>query len=168
MSLQTTETILHGELKVSNNRSTVLYIANLTTSMAVAIYDPVLKVGGMAHIVLPESRLAALEGEEKPPATFADEAVPLLVEAYLEAGGQKQNAQVRMAGGSQLFNFGGGGGNYLNVGSRNSTAIRASLSKLGFTLEKADTGGNKARRVRLVIASGQFSVAQLGGTTLSL
>ncbi len=162
MPLQTTEQIELGEFKVTNKRTTVYVVQNIGTSIALVIYDMENKVGGLAHIVLPESTLSRGAVEELP-AKYADLAIPHLLDEYQSAGGQKRNASIRMVGGAQLFNFGGGGGNILNIGTRNATAIRTALSKLGLTVDEADIGGNKTKNLRFVLATGQLVVSQVGG-----
>lgn len=163
MAFQSTETVQLGELQVSGNRTLILSIPNLGSSMALVIYDPRLRLGGVAHIILPESGLGGGTNMETP-AKFADIAVPALLEAFTEAGGKPSQSVIRLVGGAQMFNFGGGGASLLNMGSRNATAIKTALSKLGLTPEKTDIGGNKGKSLRFVIATGQLYVKQIGGT----
>jgi chemotaxis receptor (MCP) glutamine deamidase CheD len=73
-----------------------------------------------------------------------------------------------MVGGAQLFNFGGGGGNPLNVGSRNAIVCRALLAKNGVKVDKTNIGGNKTRRVLYFPQMGQLRIVMLGGETLTL
>jgi len=162
MSLQQNQRVDLGEIHVSKNRLTIYTVPNLGTGVALTIYDTINKVGGVAHIVMPESSLGNNYNEELP-GKYANLAIPQLLEKYTELGGQKRGSVVRMVGGAQLFNFGGGGGNMLNIGARNATAIRAAMSKLGFVIEKADTGGNKGKAIRFVLASGQLFVSPIGG-----
>lgn len=161
MPLQLTEQVNLGEIKVTKIRNMVLAVPNLGSSVALVIYDPQFKVGGIAHIILPDSTLDGARSDETP-GKYADLAVPELLKQYTEAGGQTRFANIRLVGGAQLFNFGGGGGNLLNIGSRNATAIRAVLSKTGLTIEKADTGGNKGKSIRFMIATGQLFIRQIG------
>lgn len=161
MTTQTTENIGLGEIKVSKNRSTIFTIPNLGSSMALVLYDPVTRVGGVAHIVLPESSLDS-NGNSDLPGKFADQAVPELVKQFMELGGQSRLATISLVGGAQMFNFGGGGGNLLNIGTRNATAIRAALSKNNLAIEKADIGGNKGKSLKFVLATGEVIVSILG------
>lgn len=155
-------------MKVSKQRTTVFTAENIGTGVVVTVYDILNKVAGMAHVVLPESTLV-IQGEDSTmPAKFADLAVPALMEAYFEEGGQLNNTRVRMVGGAQLFNFGGGSGNLLNMGARNGTAIQTAMSRMGLAMDKTDLGGNKARNARLVIATGQLLIQQIGGTNYPL
>ncbi len=161
MPLQMTEEVSIGEIKISNNASAVLSISNLSSGVAVVLYDQVQRIGGIVHILLPDSSLAGFT-EEMSIGKFADLAIPELLQQFFDAGAQKQDTQVRMVGGSQLFNFGGGGANTLNIGTRNAVAIRAALSKQGLAVEKNDVGGNKGRKIRFHLATGKLIVSQAG------
>ncbi|HEY9745775.1 MAG TPA: chemotaxis protein CheD [Oculatellaceae cyanobacterium] len=166
MTMQQTDTVGLGELKLSSNKAQVFMVPNIGTGLAVVIYDPVKKLGGAAHIVLPESAMAsptAIPGAPNLPAKFADQAIPKILEAFEQEGGSIKNCVIRIAGGSQLFNFGGGSGNILNVGARNIAAVEAALAQAGLTVAKKDTGGNKSRTLRFVLATGQVFVKQIGG-----
>ncbi len=161
MTLQRTEKVNLGEIKVSGDKA-LIYEADVNTSVALIVYDLQNRIGGLAHIVLPESSLSNTYTEHAA-GKFADTAVPALLEQFQSAGGQKRTTVVKMVGGAQLFNFGGGAGNLLNMGARTATAIRAAMSKQGLAIEKADTGGNKAKKLQFVLATGQVTVEQIGG-----
>jgi chemotaxis protein CheD len=166
MTMQQTETVGLGELKASNQKAQVFTVANIGTGLAVVIFDPQRKVGGVAHIVLPESSIASpvsVPGAPNLLAKFADQAIPKLLEVFAQQGGNPKGSIIRMAGGAQLFNFGGGSGNILNVGARNVAAVQAAFGEAGMTIEKSDTGGNKSRMLRFILATGQVFVKPIGG-----
>ncbi len=164
MALQNTETVALGEIKVSKQRTTVFSAENIGTGVVVTVYDMLSKVAGIAHVILPESTLVIQTADDNAVrAKFADLAVPALMESYYEEGGQLNNTRVRMFGGAQLFNFGGGSGNLLNIGARNGSAIQTAMSRMGLAIDKSDLGGNKARNARFVIATGQLIIHPIGG-----
>ncbi len=167
MSMQTTETVDLGDIKVSNHRATVFSVKNIGTSIAVVIYDVQNKIGGIAHIILPESTLTNTYAEQIP-GKYADTAIPQLLADFTTAGGQKRTSVIRLIGGAQLFNFGGGGSNILNIGARNVNAIQAALSKQGMAIEKSDVGGNKGRSLRFVLTTGQVMIEQSGARSYTL
>lgn len=171
MMMQQTETVALGELKASRAKTQVFTIANIGTGIVVTIWDMTSKVGGIAHVALPESSMATsgMASAGPPlPAKFADEAIPKLLEAFTEEGGNPQNSVIGIVGGAQLFNFGGGSGNILNVGARNVTAIQAAFGREGLTVAKSDVGGNKSRTLRFILATGQVMVKQIGGQEYAL
>lgn len=163
MSMQRTEQVELGEIKVSDQKATVFTLPHIGTGIAVTVFDLENRVGGVAHIVLPESSLST-SSTDLLPGKYANLAVPRLLEEFAAVGGQKRTSIVRLVGGAQLFNFGGGGGNILNIGARNAAAIRAAMSKQGLAIAKADTGGNKGKGLRFILATGQMFVCQLGGS----
>src|SRR6476619_1793316 len=105
MSMQRTEQVELGEIKVSNHKATVYIIPNLGTGVAVTIFDMTNKVGGIAHIVLPASSLDGVYSDQLP-GKYANLAIPQLLEQFNVLGGQKRSTIVRIVGGAQLFNFG--------------------------------------------------------------
>jgi chemotaxis protein CheD len=166
MTMQQTETVLLGELKVSRVKTQVFTIANIGTGIAVTIFDMNSKAGGIAHIVLPESALNSPNsppGAPPLPAKFADEGIPKLLEAFTKEGGNLKSSIIRIVGGAQLFNFGGGSGNILNVGARNVSAIQTEFGKAGLTIAKSDVGGNKAKSLRFILENGHLLVKPIGG-----
>lgn len=156
-----------GELKVSAQHSAVLYVPQISTGVALLLHDFQNKVGGLAHIVLPESSMST-ETSDGLPGKFANLAIPALLEQFTDLGGKKTTTVVRLVGGAQLFNFGGGGGNIINIGARNAIAIRASLFKMGFVVAKADTGGNKSKSIVFKIGTGQALITPVGGKPYEL
>lgn len=162
-----------GQLLVTSSRPTILQVSHLGTSVALVMLGVQERYAGLAHVMLPDSQISQQGGfvsetlalqPAKPdmPARYADEAVPALLYAMNEKGVKNDAMRVLMAGGSQMFNFGGGIGNPMNVGARNAIAIRAALSKYGLVLEKTEIGGNKGRKIHVHVASGEVVIRQVG------
>jgi chemotaxis protein CheD len=154
-----TQAVDAGQVLLSKDRYLTLEIKSLTSNVAVVVYDG--KLGGIAHIILPDSQLDPAPSDDLP-GKYADLALPLLWEAFLQDGGDKRNTTVRLIGGAQLFNFGGGGSNPLNVGARNVMAVRTTLARLGVVLTQAETGGNKAYAVSFQMSDGLVRYRRLG------
>ncbi|MBY0405244.1 MAG: chemotaxis protein CheD [Cyanobacteria bacterium] len=159
--MSSVEILALGEILVTKTATVVISIPNLGSSMALVFFEPKLHLGAMAHIVLPESTLEDRRPDESP-WKYADLAVPELIRLFTAAGGEPKTASIRLVGGAQMFNFGGGGGNLLNVGARNATAIRAALAKNGLMIEDADIGGNKGKKIEFKIATGDILVKPIG------
>lgn len=163
MPIQISEVVEAGQLMVTNNRAIILNINNLSAGIAVVLYDTQHKLGGLAHIPLPDSQLE-LDDQWKAstPAKYADVAIPALWERFTSLGAKAEYTWAKVIGGAQLFNFNGGAGNALNVGSRNLVTARTRLSQLGIALEKTDTGGNRAKQLRFTMALGQIAIRKMG------
>lgn len=161
MSFQKTEVIELGELQVSNDKATVFVINHIGTGLAVLLFDPDNAIAGVAYVALPESSLGDGTISELP-AKYVDLGVPALIEAFTQTGGNLSSTIARVVGGAQLFNFGGGGGNMLNIGSRNHIAVQTALSRYNLTIAREMTGGNKAYSITYIVASGQGVVELIG------
>ncbi|MBK8190009.1 MAG: chemotaxis protein CheD [Vampirovibrionales bacterium] len=161
MPIQLTEDVAIGEIRISANKAMMFTIPSLSSAIAVVMYDKKSVIGGVAHILLPDSTQVGLV-EEDAIGKYADTAIPALLEKLAEGGADRAQISARIAGGAQLFNFGGGAANSLNIGTRNAVAIRAALSREGVTMEKADVGGNKGRKLKFHIGLGKLLITVAG------
>lgn len=127
----------------------------LGSCFGVTMYDPVAKVAGMAHVMLPSSTLA--KNEDFKNAKFADTALPELLDMVVKAGGSKSRLVAKMAGGSQMFQF-TGGSDAMRIGPRNVEACKDALKKLGVRLVAEDTGGSVGRTVELFTENGAYQI----------
>jgi chemotaxis protein CheD len=160
-----------GALEVGKARDETYLMPNIGSSVLVVLYDKQSLVFALAHVLLPDSKLTATSPDSMQQilatanmkAKFMDLTLPELTAQFEAAGGQKAMTKTCLLGGSQLFNFGGGSGNPLNVGSRNAISARTVLGKLGYSVEKADIGGNKGRNVRFTTQDGLIYVNIIGG-----
>ncbi|MCH7655636.1 MAG: chemotaxis protein CheD [Chloroflexi bacterium] len=152
-----------GEIRVSKGADDVLVCLGLGSCVALCYHDPVAKVSGMAHIVLPSSEGRTLTA----PGKFADTAVPALVEAMTKAGGLKSRLQVRIAGGAQMTMASEASGIF-SIGISNIEATKSALRRAGLRVAAEDTGGSAGRTVRLAARSGEVVVNTSMSSTHSL
>lgn len=123
----------------------------LGSCVGVTLFDPMLKVAGLAHVMLPSSEIAR-EGALNL-AKYADTALPELVRRLSELGVTKSRLIAKMAGGSQMFTF-AGKGDSMRIGPRNVESCKVMLSELGIPLVAEDTGGNYGRTIELDCETG--------------
>ena len=71
-----------GDIKCSKNRDSVLVCYGLGSCVGVSMYDRRTHIGGMAHVVLPDSSILP---ESDVPGKFADSR-PALLNMMLEMG----------------------------------------------------------------------------------
>lgn len=122
----------------------------LGSCVAVTIHDPLVRVGGLLHVMLPASSLDPGKAE-KNPWMFADTGIPLLLSSAVRAGADKSRLVVRIAGGSQVMDEAG----RFNIGRRNSVAVREALHSAGVFIHGESTGGSGSRTIRLEVGSGR-------------
>ncbi|WP_410769233.1 chemotaxis protein CheD [Fontibacillus sp. BL9] len=123
----------------------------LGSCVGVTLFDPLLKMAGLAHVMLPSSEIAR-EGALNI-AKYADTALPELVRKLTALGASQSRLVAKMAGGSQMFTF-AGTGDSMRIGPRNAESCKAMLSELGIPLLAEDTGGNYGRTIELDCETG--------------
>jgi chemotaxis protein CheD len=130
----------------------------LGSCVGVTLFDPNNKVGGMVHIMLPDSTQFKRATN---PAKYADLAIPLLLEEVLKLGARRSSLQAKIAGGAQMFSF-ADKSTSLNIGQRNAEMAKYMLNKLGIKLFAEDTGKNYGRTMILDTATGDVLIRTAG------
>jgi chemotaxis protein CheD len=153
-------TVEIADLKVSSNPAVVLVTYALGSCIAVMVYDPLMKAGGMIHYMLPLSESSPEKATERP-AMFADTGIPLLFHSMYSLGCKKQNLIVKVAGGGSLYDDNG----HFAIGQRNYTILRKMFWKAGVMITAEDVGGTKSRTARLFVDTGRCTITALGEET---
>lgn len=130
----------------------------LGSCIGIAIVDPATKIGGLAHIMLPDS--TAIK-ENSNIAKFADSGIEELVRQMVELGASKRRMVAKIAGGAQMFAF-NNNSDLLCVGERNAEASRKKLEQLGIPLLASDTGDNYGRTIIFYPESGELVIKSVG------
>jgi chemotaxis protein CheD len=146
-----------GDSKVSNDPADVLVTHALGSCIAVLLYDPVARVAGLLHFMLPESSLDC-EKARRLPCLFADTGIPLLLQSACRLGAVTSRIIVVAAGGAHMLDPAG----TFNVGQRNLLAMRDLLGKAGIAIHKEEIGGTSSRTVSIAVANGRIRVRMAG------
>jgi len=146
-----------GDCKVSNNPEDVIVTHALGSCIAIMVHDPVAKVAGLLHFMLPESSLDAGKAGSRP-YMFADTGIPLLFKNAYQLGAVKLRMVVMAAGGAQMLDPNG----TFNIGQRNHTAMRKIFWKAGVIVHKEEIGGTNSRTVRIDVESGRVQLRTAG------
>ena len=117
-----------------------LMTAGLGSCVGVCIYDPRTKVGGLAHIMLPNSDQVKVVHNK---AKYADTGIELLLEKMQELGAIKNRMQAKIAGGAQMF----GNSTMMRIGERNTEEVKKILQALNIPILANETGGNFGRTI---------------------
>ncbi len=131
-----------------------LVTTGLGSCIGLCIYDPVSKVGGMAHIVLP---VVTSLNEGDPGGKYAVTAIPLLVDSMIKFGANRYRLIAKMAGGAEMFTF-PGQSPVLKIGERNAETIKEILDDIGIPLIGSEIGGNFGRTIQFDTNSGELWV----------
>ncbi|MDN4073415.1 chemotaxis protein CheD [Fictibacillus terranigra] len=116
----------------------------LGSCVGIILFDPMTRLAGMAHIMLPDSSMSrtALLNEAK----FADTAVKAMVKNLEMQGVKKIRMKAKIAGGAQMFQF-SSGQETMRIGPRNVEAVKSGLADFRIPLVAEDTGGDKGRTI---------------------
>lgn len=142
-----------GDYEVTKEPSVTLITYNLGSCIGVTVYDPVAKVGGMLHFMLPESRINPERAIERP-AIFADTGLPLLLKECERLGADRRRMEVKVAGGAQILDA----SDYFKIGKRNYVAARKVLWQEGILISGEEVGGVLNRTMALEMSTGKVWV----------
>jgi len=146
-----------GEAKVSRDPEEVLVAYGLGSCVGIGMFDPVTRVAGLLHAVLPEH-----VGEPKTNSPkYVDTGVAHLLALMENAGAKRTTLLVRMAGGANMLTT-PGLKQVFNIGDRNVAAARLTLAANALTIRAEDVGGHAGRTVRLYPGDGRMTVRVLG------
>jgi chemotaxis protein CheD len=149
-----------GGYAVSANRGAFLTTYSLGSCLGITIYDPVVRVGGLLHVMLPDSSINEEKAREQP-GMFVDTGIPQLFKDSYKLGAVKNRVHICVAGGAQFLDKTG----YFNIGQRNVEQLTALLDKHGLTVDAMEVGGLVSRTVQLNMDSGEVRLKSSGQTT---
>jgi chemotaxis protein CheD len=152
-----------ADLKVGGGEDTLVTVG-LGSCVAIILYDPNVRVGGLAHVLLPSP---ALSRREVNPAKSAQTAVPLLLEQMARLGASPRRITARIAGGASMFAALSAPGT-INMGERNVVSSRNALMTHAIPLIGQDVGADYGRTVRFRVADGRVDISSVahGSRTL--
>lgn len=146
-----------ADLKVCISPDSVTTLG-LGSCVGIAIRDPITKVGGLAHIMLPDS--TQIRNNTNIP-KFADTGIEELVRQMALKGASPYRMVAKIAGGAQMFAV-GGKGDLVRVGERNVEATKKKLRELHIPILAEDTGLNYGRTVVFFPENGDFLIKAVG------
>lgn len=128
----------------------------LGSCVGVCLYDPVLKIGGMSHIMLPSHK-------DRSPAykKYADSAIPMMIKEMEERGANRTRIKAKIVGGARMFSM---SENSLmgEIGNNNVTKVKEVLGDLKIEIVASDTGGNYGRTIDFYLENGMVKIRTLG------
>ena len=147
-----------ADLKTCVSPNSVITLG-LGSCVGIAIRDPLTKIGGLAHIMLPDSK-AMMNGCQNI-AKFADTGIVELVNRMVRAGANRTRMVAKIAGGAKMFEV-TGTDTIGSIGEKNALASKKKLRELGIRLLAEDTGLNYGRTVELHCDTGEYYIKSVG------
>lgn len=142
----------------------VLRTLGLGSCVGICLYDPLLHLGGLVHIMLPEM---ALYQDKATEAKYADTGVRLLIKEMERIGASAARLRAKLAGGAQMFAF-TGQSEVMRIGERNIAATHKALQELRIQVVAEHTGGNFGRTIEFFCDGGALEVRTIGHGTFTI
>jgi len=146
-----------ADMAVSNDHGADLITYSLGSCLGITIYDPAAKVGGLLHIMLPDSSIDHAKAMSSP-FMFVDTGVPQLFRAAYNLGAERQRLVMKVAGGAQMLDP----GRLFNIGARNFQALMEILGRNGFAIQGLDIGGLASRTMKMDLNTGIVTIKSPG------
>jgi chemotaxis protein CheD len=160
--MQSKQTVGIADMIVSRTPDDVIVTYALGSCLGITVYDPVVRVGGMLHAMLPTCATDP-EKAQKNPFMFVDTGVPkLFLESY-KLGAKKERLIVKVAGGACVNKT--EDEDHFQIGKRNFLMLRKLLWKNGVLIKAEDVGGQNARTMSLSLADGEIIIRSNGADT---
>ena len=158
--METKLTIGIADMKFAQHSGTLITYA-LGSCIGICLYDPVIKLGGLLHIMLPLN----METGRKNPLKYADTGMAEMIRQMEAMGANRARIVAKIAGGAKMFEVTGTLG---NIGQRNIDSVRIQMKKLGLRIANEDVGGTVARTMSMDVETGAISVRSYGRPELFL
>lgn len=142
-----------ADYAVVNQAQMIISTYALGSCIGVVAYDSSVQVGGLLHLMLPESSLSP-EKAGTQPAMFADTGIPLLFNSLASMRAQRSRTQIFIAGGASVLS----GPDSFKIGERNIVAVKKMLSVYGCRIAGSEVSGTVNRTLHLEIGTGQLTI----------
>jgi chemotaxis receptor (MCP) glutamine deamidase CheD len=160
---------VHGLAQLTDKKQVTIYAGDVTTSVepvvlqtllgscvAVCLWDPVLRAGGMNHILLPGGRL------DPDNSRYGVNAMELLINGLMKLGCDRYRLLAKAFGGANVL----AGLKHRSTGDMNSAFVRKFLSDEGIPLVAQRLGGAHGVQVRFSTDTGEVLVRSVDGSKL--
>jgi chemotaxis protein CheD len=148
--------LTQGETFVTTQPDEVLSTV-LGSCVAACIRDPLARVGGMNHFLLPGT-----EGEDSDALCYGINAMELLINGLMQHGAQRSRMEAKLFGGANVMAA------LTNIGTRNGEFAKKFLEQEGIRLAGGDLGGTSPRKVEYWPLTGRARQALVGGNSEDL
>ncbi|MDD3429075.1 MAG: chemotaxis protein CheD [Oscillospiraceae bacterium] len=152
--MNNTVTVGIADLNIAKGEDCLVTYA-LGSCVGICLYDPIMRIAGLAHIMLPDS--TQLVNVTNQPYKFADTAIIELVKIMQQNGAHAVNLKAKIAGGAQMF-AAMSNSSLANIGERNVKAVKAGLMRMHIPLLAEDTGKNYGRTLYFDAPTGTMRI----------
>jgi chemotaxis protein CheD len=148
-----------AQFKVATAPARMMTFA-LGSCVGIVLYDPVSKIGGLAHVMHPSSERVQNNVNR---AKFVDTAIELMLSRMAKKGAQRSRIEAKIFGGAKMFQTISASPGVMQIGEENVKATKAELADRNIPIVAESTGGEKGRTVFFDVASGSVTIKDAQG-----
>jgi chemotaxis protein CheD len=137
--------VVQGQYRISDDPNAVLSTI-LGSCVAACVRDPVARVGGLNHFLLPgeQERERVMQAER-----YGVHLMELLVNDLLKRGARRDRLEAKLFGGAQMID------GLVDIGGMNASFAERFLKNEGITYVGGSLGGKRGRRIEFWPISGR-------------
>ena len=150
--------ILPGEYYVTTNDEIIATV--LGSCVSACIRDPLMRIGGMNHFMLPVSgsyQSSVRAASDSDANRYDNFAMEKLINDILKNGGRREHLEIKLFGGGKVIQH----MKEADIGNRNIIFVRDYLKTEGFTITAEDLGDIYPRKIVYYPMSGRVQVKKL-------
>ncbi len=136
-------------MRTSNVPDAVISTLGLGSCLGITGYDPVLRVGGLLHAMLPDSRKH--RASNPPPARYLDLAIPAFIESLIHVGADLRRLEFKVFGGAQILQA----NDYFSIGRQNVEMAKRLVAEHPLHVKAWEVGGQINRSIELYTGDGR-------------
>lgn len=152
-----------GQMRVARSPARLMCVG-LGSCIAVVLFDPSTKIGGVAHVMLPDDTVGKQDSSS--PAKFGNTAAKALLEEMKKVGVNPYIIVARITGGANMFK--NVSPDMKDIGKENAEQVKKSLQALHIKIIAEDVGGTTGRTIELDTATGRLIIKNIHGKTIVL
>lgn len=140
-----------SDMKAASNDH-ILRSSGIGSCIVITLYDPLKKVGALAHPMLVENIGKSVDN----PLRFVDNAIDAMINALEKLGARKTRLEAKVVGGANMFEVFDTSSE--SIGSQNAKAAKEKLDEERINIIANDTGGNIGRSITFDLSTGLVEV----------
>lgn len=144
-----------ADMKMAQHSGTLITYA-LGSCIGICLYDPLIHLAALVHIMLPLNMETGRTNTFK----YADTGIRETVKLMTARGAKTMRMEAKIAGGAKMFDM--GNGILGSIGQRNIESTRLVLKREGIRLVGENVGGNVARTLSLDATTGKAMIHSYG------
>lgn len=145
-----------ADLRHASSDNVILTTLGLGSCLGITCYDPLRRVGGLLHTMLPDSRRHRRENPHPP--MYLNLGLPALINGMVDLGASLQHLEFKVFGGARILQS----NDYFSVGRQNVEMMQGFAEAYRLNVRHWDIGGQTNRSIDLYLNNGRVALRMPG------